>query len=95
MISARAGSPADDPPANIIEHFKWCASGRDTSEKILRYDGFWRRYHPQSEEYEDAIHVRFVRLCAYRLAILYAETHKLDESRAMLQWLEKHDQAVQ
>jgi hypothetical protein len=91
FVSLAAG---DAPPDNIIEHYKWCAVPADATERIRRYQGFWSRHHPADEEYEDAVHIRFVRLCAYDLAALYADTHDTKRAREMLEWLRLHDQAI-
>jgi len=82
------------PPENIIKHYEWCATPKDTATLVTRYEGFWARYHPKNEEYEDAIHGTFVRHCAYRLAALYADSNNPKKCREMLDWLEAHDQAL-
>ena len=84
----------DKAPENIMKHYEWCAAARDTAAQITRYEGFWKRHHPESEEYEDAIGVRFVRLCAYRLAALYADAGNAKKCRAMIQWLEANDERL-
>jgi hypothetical protein len=79
------------PPQNIVEHYKWCGAATEPTEARVRYEGFWSRYRPTDAGYEDAVHVRFVHLCAYRLAELYAETGKTKKCREMLKWLESED----
>lgn len=88
------GKDVEKPPENIIKHFEWCSIPKGTSARITRYEGFWTRYHPKDEQYEDAIHGTFVRLTAYRLAALYADANSSTKCREMLQWLEAHDQAI-
>ena len=81
-------------PENIFKHYEWCGLAKDTATLISRYEGFWSHYHPKNEEYQDAIDVRFVRLCAYRLAALYADSNNPKKCREMLVWLEAQDQAL-
>ena len=88
------GADTDKPPENIIKHFEWCATPKDTATLISRYEGFWSHYHPKDEQYEDAIHHTFVRLSAYRLAALYSDATNPKKCREMLSWLESHDQAI-
>jgi hypothetical protein len=88
------GADTEMPPENIIKHFEWCATPKDTGALITRYESFWKRYLPKEAEYEDAIHHTFVRLTAYRLAALYADANNPKKCREMLQWLEAHDQAI-
>jgi hypothetical protein len=92
LVNAVLGTGAEKPPQNIIEHYKWCSEAKSRAEVLLRFEGFWSRYAPAGEhEYEDAIHVRFVHLCAYRLAELYADTGNAKKCREILAWLEKED----
>lgn len=84
----------EQAPENIIKHFEWCAEAKGAAARLSRYEGFWDRHHPKDEEYEDAIHGTFVRICAYRLAALYAETKNTKKCKEMLAWLEKHDRRI-
>lgn len=81
------------PPENIIEHFEWCGAWNAGEKEIARYEGFWKRYYHQ-RGYEDAIHARHVRLCAYRLAELYAKDGQLEKCLAMLKFLEREDASL-
>lgn len=90
-----AGSAATElekPPQNIFEHLQWCAKAPDAEARLARFEGFWSRYYTPGD-YEDAVHIRNVRLCAYRLAGLYAEIGNAKRCREMLQWLESDDEA--
>jgi hypothetical protein len=94
-LSPAFAADSDKPPQNIIEHYKWCSIPKSRAEVLARFEGFWSRYAPSGErEYEDAIHVRFVHLCAYRLAELYADTGNAKKCREILQWLEKKDSFI-
>jgi hypothetical protein len=95
VVSPTFGADTEKPSQKIIEHYKWCSASKSQSETLARFEGFWSRYAPRGErEYEDAIHVRFVHLCAYRLAELYADTGNSKKCREMLTWLEKEDYFV-
>ena len=94
FLLACVGADADKAPENIMQHYEWCASATDAAALLARYEGFWKRHHPASEEYEDAISVRFVRLCAYRLAELYADSGNAKKCREKLKWLESQDNAI-
>ena len=94
LLMPSFGADTEKPPENIIKHFEWCATPKETAALITRYEGFWTRYHPKDEEYDDAIHGRFVRLTAYRLAALYSDANNPKKCREMLQWLETHDQTI-
>src|SRR3954464_15754195 len=74
VINSAFSEDTEKPPRNIIEHYQWCSAPKSRAEALARFEGFWSLYAPNGQhEYEDAIHVRFVHLCAYRLAELYAE----------------------
>lgn len=94
LFPASAADKREQPPSNIIEHYKWSLLPKYRPNAIARLEGFWAQHHPKNEEYEDAIHVRFVRLCAYRLAELCAADGQVDKCREMLRWLQAHDQAI-
>ena len=94
LLVSGFGAETEKPPENIIKHYEWCATPKGTVALISRYEGFWSHYHPKDEQYEDAINHTFVRLTAYRLAGLYADTNNPRKCREMLQWLESHDQAI-
>jgi hypothetical protein len=88
------GAELEKPPQKIMEHYKWCGTATTPAEALGRYEGFWSRYRPSDVGYEDAIHVRFVHLCAYRLAELYADTGNAKKCRNILEWLEKEDNFI-
>ena len=85
---------SEKPPQNITEHYKWCGTAKTPAGIIARYEGFWSINHPGEVGYEDAIHARFVHLCAYRLAELYADTGNSKKCREMLKWLESEDSSI-
>jgi hypothetical protein len=82
------------PTDNIIKNYEWCGAPKTAAERLPRFEAFWVRYHPMGEEYGDAIHHTFVRLAAYRLALLYAETGNHTKCAEFLKWLETFDQAI-
>lgn len=92
-VSGAAPEP-EAPPQNIFERLQWCAKAPDAAARLARFEGFWSRYYTPGD-YEDAVHIRNVRLCAYRLAGLYAETGNARRCREMLEWLESDDEAFQ
>jgi len=81
----------DEPPDNIIEHFRWNMLPKYRSDAISRLEGFWKKHHPVNEEYDDSIHGRFVLLCAYRLCGLYADEGRAHDSKKMLDWIRSTD----
>jgi hypothetical protein len=97
-LDAAAAEPkkadSEKPPLGINSHFAWCAKVKSTSTQIARYEGFWAQHHPEDGEYNDGAQIRYVRLCAYRLAGLYAEANEPKKCREMLKWLEKTDDSV-
>jgi hypothetical protein len=95
LFTASAADKPEQPPNNIIEHYKWSLLPKYRPLTITRLEGFWTQHHPKSEEYEDAIQIRFVRLCAYRLAELYAAENQVDKCQEMLRWLQANDRAIQ
>jgi hypothetical protein len=59
---------------------------------LKRYEGFWKVHLPENaDEYNDDLHVRLVRKCAYRLAELYAAKGDAKNCRKMIRWLEAND----
>ena len=95
-------SRAEKPPANMHEHFRWCAAAKTAPELIARYEGFWREYLPAYEGgvpradgdgsgYGDAAHVIHVRLCAYRLLKLHIDARQQDRAAYFAKWLEATD----
>jgi hypothetical protein len=95
FVSPTRSQDTEKPPPNIIEHYHWCSKPKSHAAALARFEGFWSLYAPTGEhEYEDAIHVRFVHLCAYRLAELYAETGDVKKCRYILEWLEKEDNFI-
>lgn len=83
------------PPGNfysIQAHFAWCAEGKTSSQRIKRYEGFWSQQAPESPEwYDDSLHARLVRRCAYRLAELYVQAGRTKDCLKMLKRLESED----
>lgn len=76
-------------------HFKWCEQARTASERLKRYEKFWELQCPeQSDGYDDQLHVRTVRRCAYRLAQLYVELGRKKDCQSILKWLEKEDDSL-
>ena len=95
LINPAFSEDTEKPPQNIIEHYQWCRAPKSRAEALARFEGFWSRYAPSGQHgYEDAIHVRFVHLCAYRLAELYADTGNAKKCRNILEWLEKEDNFI-
>jgi hypothetical protein len=82
------------PTDNIIKNYEWCGTAKGAAERLSRFEAFWIRYHPKDEEYGDAIDGTFVRLAAYRLALLYAKAGNQAKCAEFLTWLEAHDQAI-
>ena len=91
VVSPTSGADSETPPQNIMEHYKWCGIPKAPAEALARYEGFWSRYRSGEPGFEDAIHARFVHLCAYRRAELYAGTGNTTKCREMLKWLETED----
>jgi hypothetical protein len=97
-LSGSAAEPKktdiEKPPLGINVHFAWCAKTKSTAAQIARYEGFWAQHHPEDENYDDGAQIRYVRLCAYRLAKLYADAGNAKKCSEMLKWLEKTDDGV-
>ena len=93
-VASGATPVADKPPVNIIEHYHWCLAPKSRPDSIQRLEGFWQKYHPENEEYGDAIDVRFVHLCGYCLVKLYFADGKTEKALTMLRWLEANDYYV-
>jgi hypothetical protein len=98
-----AATLANEPPANMQQHFKWCASAKTASDSITRYEGFWRIYLPAEEGgvpkpagggYGDAAHIMHVRLCAYYLLKLHIEAGNKNKSEYYAKWLEATDPVI-
>jgi hypothetical protein len=76
-------------------HFRWCGEAKTAKERLKRYEKFWALQAPeQSDGYDDSLHVRTVRRCAYRLAELYAQLGRTKDCLKMLKWLEKEDDSL-
>jgi hypothetical protein len=86
------------PPGQMYTmtaHFAWCGEAKAAAERLKRYEKFWELQAPeQSHGYDDSLHVRTVRRCAYRLANLYAELGRTKDCQKMLKWLEKEDDTL-
>jgi hypothetical protein len=88
------------PPAgagySIQAHFTWCGEGKTVGARIKRYEQFWALQKPeQSDGYDDSLHIRKVRHCAYRLAELYAQAGRAKDCIKMLKWLETDDDSFE
>ena len=93
---AAAADPAEyKPPGDTYTmqlHFTWCGEAKTAAERLKRYESFWALQAPDtSDGYDDTVHVRTVRRCAYRLAQLYAELGRPKDCLKKLKWLEKED----
>ena len=76
-------------------HFAWCGEAKTPAERLKRYESFWELQRPeQSDGYDDSLHIRTVRRCAYRLAQLYAELNRPRDCVKMVKWLEKEDDTL-
>jgi hypothetical protein len=93
-LTRSVAAACDTPPHNITDHLQWCATAADDAARLARYEGFWKRFDPNNHGYEDGVHITQVRLCAYRLAALYAQTGNTKRCREMLQWLEAGDERL-
>lgn len=94
--SLLARSDAADPqapPQNINEHLQWCVATSDAAARLERHEGFWSQY-AKTGEYEDGVHIRTVRRCAYRIADLYAQSGNHKRCSEMLAWLERNDELL-
>jgi len=90
-----AAQGAETPPAGINTHFSWCNHPKTDADKLKRYEGFWKLNLPESpDEYNDDLHIRLVRKCAYRLADLYAAKGNAKDARKMIRWLEANDDSI-
>ena len=94
LIRYVATADVSFPTDNIIKNYEWCGAAKTAAERLPRFEAFWTRYHPKDEEYGDMIEGTFVRLAAYRLALLYAQTGNQSKCAEFLKWLEDHDQAI-
>jgi hypothetical protein len=87
------------PPGAVYSmqaHFTWCGEGKTVESRIRRYEQFWSLQKPeQPDGYDDSLHIRTVRHCAYRLAELYAQAGRAKDCIKMLTWLEKDDDAFE
>ena len=96
---AKTTDPAEYKPPGAFysmqAHFAWCGEAKTTAERLKRYEKFWELQAPeQSDGYDDSLHVRTVRRCAYRLANLYAELQRTKDCQKILKWLEKEDDSL-
>lgn len=77
-------------------HLDWCGEAKTVPARIKRYEKFWELQSPKEEDgYDDGLHVRLVRRCAYRLAELYAQSGRGKDCLKMLKWLEKGDETLE
>lgn len=76
------------------DYFEWCSEPRDAERRLGRYEHFWINYHSQTKEYAEFFHGHFIRICAYRLAALYADTANATKCKEMLEWLENGEQVA-
>ena len=95
-IAAAAEEGEYEPPPggsySMQAHFAWCGEGKTVRARIKRYEQFWALENPEElGGYTDSPHIRMVRLCAYRLAELYAQAGRAKDCIKMLKWLEKED----
>ena len=81
-------------PENIVEHYKWCLLPKYRPNAIVRFEEFYQQRHPKDEQYDDAIHIRFVRLSAFRLVELYAADGNMEKMKVYLKWLQYTDPAT-
>ena len=94
-IAAGAESGEYKPPGDFYSmqaHFAWCGEAKTVQARIKRYEQFWALQSPEEPDgYDDSLHIRVVRRCAYRLAEHYAEAGRKKDCLKMLKWLEKED----
>lgn len=94
-MAPAAEEPEYKPPGDFYSmeaHLKWCAEAKTVATRTKRYEGFWSQQAPKERDgYDDSLHIRLVRRCAYRLAELYAESGRKKECLKMLKWLETED----
>jgi hypothetical protein len=75
-------------------HFRWCSEAKTSAARLRRYEKFWDLQAPEkSDGYDDDLHVRTVRRCAYRLAQLYDELGRKKDCLRILKRLEAEDDA--
>jgi hypothetical protein len=99
VTNTRAADPAEYKPKgdfySMEAHFRWCDEAPNAATKVKRYEKFWELQAPEeSDGYDDSLHVRTVRRCAYRLAQLYAQLGRPKDCLKLLQWLEKEDDSL-
>ncbi len=76
-------------------HFRWCGEAKTPADQVRRYEKFWELQAPEtSDGYDDSLHIRTVRRCAYRLAQFYTELDRKKDSLKMLKWLEAGDESL-
>ena len=76
-------------------HLDWCGEAKTVPARLKRYEKFWELQSPKEEgDYDDGLHIRLVRRCAYRLAELYALSGRTKDCLKMLKWLEKEDDGL-
>jgi hypothetical protein len=94
LLAAQSVNAADQPPENIIKHYEWCLLPKYRPDAIARMEAFYAKRHPKDEQYEDAIHIRFVRLSAFRLVELYAADRNMEKVKYYLKWIQDTDPAT-
>lgn len=94
LLAFALPAAAESPPENIIEHYEWCLLPKYRPASIARFEEYFQKHHPHDEEYEDAIHLRFVRLSAFRLVELYVDEGNRKKAKFYLSWLMKADPAI-
>jgi hypothetical protein len=101
LLTARIAD-GGEPPANMQEHFAQCRAAKNTSEALVCYEAFWRKYCPEEDGglpaagkgYGDGSHVIHVRACAYRLLELYITAKNEEKTKKFLRWLEEKDPVI-
>lgn len=92
LRSPHAVAAEEEPPEGVFKHFHWCDQAEELEDKLKRYEGFWSKHFPAEEDgYEDSVHVRYVRMCAYQLIRLYSALGMNEKIAESLDWLEKTD----
>jgi hypothetical protein len=95
LFVASLAHAAEKPPLGINAHFAWCGQPKDAADKLNRFEGFWKTHLPPNpDEYNDQLHVRLVRKCAYRLCELYVAKSDTKNAQKMIRWLEANDDSL-
>jgi len=76
---------------NLLLDYEWAEQAPNLEERLIRFNSLWINHHWSNDEYEDAIHARYVRKIAYELTFLHYKIGNKDFADKLLTWLKEND----